>query len=184
MPGTEELNSICQHRSLQTTGRRQTSLKYAEEKSPYTSLNAQVTPLPGLIMNKRRLCELWVADLEFTLQSSQVLKTGGWLQWLKKKKKDHKQSKKSLCFVWSDFTQPWLHANALDSTLLPVHVFGWWGLTHWFVCTRIPDGPSEVAVRIPICAPAKQIRTFIQTALPRAPFIAEACKLKMTSLNS
>lgn len=79
MPGTEELNSICQHHSLQTTGRRQTSLKYAEGKSPCVEVWVLKWPHSQLITTKCRVCELWIADLKFTLEGSQALKTGGWL---------------------------------------------------------------------------------------------------------
>lgn len=90
-------------------------LKY-EETTPTPSVKAQVIPLPEIIMNKCRVCEPWVADLEFTVKGSQAFKPGGWLC------RDNKRitSKKSLCFVCSDFTQPALHGKYFRFKPVPI----------------------------------------------------------------
>lgn len=151
-------------------------LKY-EETTPTPPVKAQVTPLPEIVMNKCRVCEPWVADLEFTVKGSQAFKPGGWLC------RDNKRitSKKSLCFVCSDFTQPALHRKYF--IFKPVSHCMAEKCRHPFVFVRILAVPLwcfKAKVKVSACAPAKQGKAPVQILFLHVTFIV----LKVTSQNS
>lgn len=111
IPAQHGGSSKCPHHSSGDTGIP------CVQRDKWDAQEPPPSPLPEIIMNKCRVCEPWVADLEFTVKGSQGFRPGGWLC------RDNKRitSKKSLCFVCSDFTQPALHGNILDSRLFPLH---------------------------------------------------------------